>query len=440
MKNLKILTMSSILATSLFALQQQNVDYISMSMGGAGVASSYGSMSATLNPALVNNKDNKRTEIGLSVGIGIQEHELGDDLNKLDEAGVDDTLNSIENGDGNDEIVENNANQISEALNNLVDKANNYLMLSPTVGLSFKIGTHFSLGINAMVDAKITAVVDKKDREYIYYDEENDKYIGYDPDDEDDNGDDYYESNEDDYNNNSLDKAIKDGDIRLDVNGISISEIPLTYANDLELKGTTINWGVTAKYMVGTTTNTKILFTDDDYDPSKELDENTVDTTTFGLDAGIIIQPSNSNFKLALAGKNLNQPEFDLADGGVYKLEPKITTGLAYSATDILDIAIDYDLTEITDELTDQKFQYLGGGLNFHPLTWFSLRAGARTNLADKDDYNGIIYTAGMSFGLKWLQLDIAGEMSENSGDYDGDSIARYTKLNVALVSKWGDN
>jgi hypothetical protein len=445
MKNLKILALSGVLASSLFALQEQNLDYISMSMGDAGVATSYGSMSAYLNPALVNNKDNKRTEIGISAGIGIQEHELGDPLYKLDEAEVGDTLDKIANGEGDNPDTKDKANQITAALKELANK-DNYLMLSPTFGLSFKIGRHWSLGAYSMVNAKIKAIIDNTRLKYISHVQEDfeyngetyetDDYVKYDPNSE---GNAYSESNEDEYKAKSIEYAMEEeGSTYLEVKGISIIEIPLTYANNFEALGSVINWGISAKYMAGSTTSTKIKFTEDDYDPVDELDKNTKDTSTFGVDAGIIIQPKDSGFKLAIAGKNLNTPEFDVVDGSTYELEPKITAGVAYSATDMIDLTIDYDFTELTDELTNQKYQYVGGGINFHPLTWFSLRAGAKKNLSD--DYNGMIYTTGVSFGLKWLQLDAAVQVSENSGDYDGNEIPRYVKANIALVSKWGDN
>ena len=434
---LKSLAISTVLATSLFGLQQQNVDYISMSMGDAGVVSSYGSMSAFVNPALVNNKDNKRTEFGLTLGVGIQEHELGDDLYKLDDADVGGTIEEIENGNGNSEYVEDNANKITDAVKSLAQKDNNYLMLSPSAALSFKIGRHWSLGVATYINAKAKAVINENKVDYIYYDEDKDTYVKYDPNAE---GEDYSDTTEEDYNAHSLDYAIENGETYLQVDGVSIVEIPFTYADNFNIGDLVVNWGVSAKYMVGSTTTTDIKFTDDDYDPLQNADDNTIDTTTFGVDAGLILQGSDSGFKIGISGKNLNTPSFDTYKGDKYELEPKITAGLAYSATDLLDITIDYDITEITDGLTDSKYQYVGGGLNFHPVTWLSLRVGAKQNLADEDDYNGMIYTAGASFGLKWLQLDASVQVSENSGEYDGDEIPRYVKANIALVSKWGDN
>jgi len=441
MKKLKIIGLSTALATSLFALQQPEYDYISISMGGVGVASSYGSMSSYLNPALIVNRDNKRTEFAIDLGIAIQEHELGDDLSKIDDSDVSYTLDEISKGRGDRKDIRDNANQITEALKSLAKKESNYLMLSPRAALSFKIGRHFSLGVFANVNAKIKAVIDESRLKYITKNDSDDlkylgEYIKYDPNSK---ANAYKSSSETEYKQKSIEYAMKENNsTRLDLNGVSIVEIPLTIANSTQIGGFNIDWGVSAKYIQATTTSTKILFTDDDYDPTKELDKNKITTNTFGVDLGIVAYSEDSGFKFAISGKNLNTPEFDVENGAKYKLEPKITTGIAYSATDMIDLEIDYDLSTLTDELTNQKYRYIGAGINFHPLTWFSIRGGVREN--QEDDYNGLIYSAGLSFGLKWLQLDVAVQVSENSGNYDGSEIPRYVNGNIAIVSKWGDN
>ncbi len=56
-------------------------------------------------------------------------------------------------------------------------------------------------------------------------------------------------------------------------------------------------------------------------------------------------------------------------------------------------------------------------------------------NIQESDD--GTIYTAGLGFGLKWIQLDITGQASDKKAEYEGDEIPRYLRVQVALVSKW---
>lgn len=54
-----------------------------------------------------------------------------------------------------------------------------------------------------------------------------------------------------------------------------------------------------------------------------------------------------------------------------------------------------------------------------------------------QESYVGTVYTAGLGCGLKWFQLDIAGQISSKKGEYEGDEIPRYARIQVALVSKW---
>ena len=63
--------------------------------------------------------------------------------------------------------------------------------------------------------------------------------------------------------------------------------------------------------------------------------------------------------------------------------------------------------------------QLIGGGLEFHPASWFAVRAGAMKDIASEKFDDGMIMTAGIGFGLK--------------------SIPRDAALNLPLVTKWGD-
>jgi hypothetical protein len=114
-----------------------------------------------------------------------------------------------------------------------------------------------------------------------------------------------------------------------------------------------------------------------------------------------------------------------------------VRTGIALDLTDYMTFAMDIDLTENDTSISDYKSQYIGGGFNIHQ-SWFSIRMGAMRNMVQ--DEEGVILTAGLGIGLKWLQLDISGEASTKSGTYDGNDIPRYFKLNAALISRWGGN
>jgi hypothetical protein len=54
-----------------------------------------------------------------------------------------------------------------------------------------------------------------------------------------------------------------------------------------------------------------------------------------------------------------------------------------------------------------------------------------------KESQEGTIVTAGVGFGLKWFQLDISGQMSTNTTEFDREEIPNYARLQVSFVSKW---
>jgi hypothetical protein len=102
---------------------------------------------------------------------------------------------------------------------------------------------------------------------------------------------------------------------------------------------------------------------------------------------------------------------------------------------DMLTLAFDMDLTTNKTYIPNYDARFVGGGVAFHPASWFSVRGGLMENLKESDE--GLIYTAGLGFGLKWFQLDLAGEVSSKKGEYDGNQIPRYARVQLALVSKW---
>jgi hypothetical protein len=55
----------------------------------------------------------------------------------------------------------------------------------------------------------------------------------------------------------------------------------------------------------------------------------------------------------------------------------------------------------------------------------------------DAKDKAGIIYTAGLGFGLKWLQLDLSAQMASKTTTVEGTSYPEYAKINLALISRW---
>ena len=116
-------------------------------------------------------------------------------------------------------------------------------------------------------------------------------------------------------------------------------------------------------------------------------------------------------------------------------MEPQFRAGLDVALNSQLNLAFDLDLTSNKTFITDLDTRYLGGGFNFHPASWFSMRLGAMQNLDSNNE--GTVLTGGLGFGLKWFQLDIAAQVANKKGYFDGEEVPRYARANIALVSRW---
>jgi hypothetical protein len=194
--------------------------------------------------------------------------------------------------------------------------------------------------------------------------------------------------------------------------------------------------GGSLKLMHGTTYIQTLAIDDEDAFDSDSLEENKRETDNVGLDLGLLFKPSVlPNLTVGLVAKNINAPAFDTADGGEIKADLQVRTGVQYKLTDYLEVAGDLDLTTNKTLINGYDSQMFGGGVNFHPFFGFALRGGAMQNLANSNE--GLVYTAGLTVGFEKFHLDVSAQMSSNTGEYDGEEIPKYAKVNVALVSKW---
>jgi len=186
--------------------------------------------------------------------------------------------------------------------------------------------------------------------------------------------------------------------------------------------------------MLGTTYLTTVKIDSEAEDAFDDFDTNKKETSTFGVDLGVNYEPFN-NFNLGIVTKNINSPKFDRVEGGSFTMDPQTRIGVSYSLFNMVDIAADYDLTSSEVYSTGAKEQYVGAGINVHPASWISLRAGVMQNLEDSND--GMLMTAGLGLGLKWFQFDVSAQMSSESSTYDGSDIPQEARINFAIVSKW---
>ena len=425
----------------------QSMGYQAMSMGGAGVAYSNGSYAAYYNPALLASHK-YGVEISVSPGVGFREHNLADHIDRLADIGIQDTFDQISNlnfpdiesTDIGSAITPDNADYASlrRDLQTIQTElgamsTGNGFELTPGVGLGIQVRS-FGFGAYGVSDLTASAVIDSQRLDIVVPVEANGAqyYVQYDPE-----SDSFTLRDQAYYENNSLDYAIQEQTTTVNVKGVAYLEVPFAYGYQFDTGLGKLSLGGAVKIMSGRTYMMEKPIDSESEDILEDLESTEKKTTTFGLDAGAQLIPAGiENLSLGMVMKNINTPKFDVIDGSKIEFKPQVRIGAAYNAMlDRLTFAMDMDLTNNDGMIPGYKEQYIGGGVDFHPFSWFSVRAGMMKNLKESDEGN--IMTAGLGFGSKWLQLDIAGQYSTEEGRYDGEKMPRYGRVQVSLVSRW---
>lgn len=197
--------------------------------------------------------------------------------------------------------------------------------------------------------------------------------------------------------------------------------------------------GANIKPMQIQTYNTRIDIDTESGDIMDDIDESKETQTEVSGDIGILFQEKNTDINFALVAKNITSPEIDLkgSDESI-ELAAGYRAGASYRMLgDSLELAFDADLNEQDTLFEGMKTQYIGGGVEFHPSSWFALRGGAMKNIASNSFDEGLIYSGGLNFGTKWFQADLSAMVSQKSGEYDGSDIPRYANVNFSLISRW---
>ncbi len=441
------------MAISAHAAAFQPLGFEASSMGGAGVATAKGTYAPYYNPALLAEKSNK-LQMSLSVGVGVMENDIADHIDTLADIDIDETIDGlsdnldatitpadiatiIANGSitGNiDQTSRDNITLMKSELTALGLAENSSLVLMPSLSLGFQMG-HFGFGAYGIAELVAHPVINPDYLDiifeydysgttyYLEYDEVTDQFSGY--------------TDTTQYSTSSLEYAINNGVTHLQLTGVAYVEIPISYGRSFNTPLGTLNCGASFKIMPGQTLNFKIDIDSESEDILDDMKDATEDDTAYGVDIGFLLKPKKfSNIAFGLVAKNINTPEFDTENGGEIEIDPQVRAGIALNLFgDKITVAFDADITNNETFIPGYDVQMVGGGINFHPFSWLSVRGGAMQNIQESDA--GTVFTAGLGFGLKWFQLDLAAQMSSDKGEYDGDEIPRYANIQLSFVSKW---
>ena len=428
----KLLSIALLTSLSL-AIEFQPLGFRSIGMGGAGVATASGSNSAYYNPALLA-FSNYDAEFNLEVGVGMREINLVDPLDKIvNTYKLSDTIDTIkEHAPFSGTNSKQTRDNIQGALKEIYKlSVGNGAEIEPTASFSAQI-ENFALGVYGTGEIESNAVIDRQHLYLIFKDKKNSGYYYYYP-----KTDTYGATDKNTYENYSLEYALDNNLTYINVKGLAIAEVPLSYAHKFPVKNADLSIGINLKYMEGITYSNILSLKNTDSDTLNDsLDKNKKVSSSIGVDLGILLKADK--IKVGLIGKNLNSPKFDFYDGSQYTLSPMYRAGVAVDLNSWITFAMDIDLSKNSTFIPGYDSQYVGGGLDIHPGSWISFRAGIMRNMLQ--DEEGNILTAGVGLGLKWFQLDVAAQAATKTGTYDGNEIPRYFKVNVALLSRWGEN
>lgn len=399
-------------------------------MGGAGVASARGSYAPYYNPALLAEHKHKM-QFSLSAGAAAREVNIAESIDRLSEVDVDDTINQFSQnpvvGNTVPASIQNDIRTIRNELTSLSEQ--NGLQLMPSASFGMQFG-NFGFGAYGLSEVTAYAVIDPNRLNFIV--EEGGFYFSY-----DESTGQYSLSNQTEYEANSLEYALDSGLTYLKLTGLAYMEIPIAYGHSFTTFLGDINCGASFKIMPGYSYDQNVKIDTRSGNVSDDMNDADKQDTSFGVDLGLLYKPVIlPNLSIGIVGKNLNTPRFKTVNDDTLEVKPQVRAGLAYDLLlDRLTVAIDADLTRNETFIPEYQSQFIGGGLNFHPFSWLSLRVGAMQNI--QEDNEGLIWTGGFGAGVKWFQMDLSGQYSSKTGEYDGDSIPKYGRIQLSFVSKW---
>ena len=247
------------------------------------------------------------------------------------------------------------------------------------------------------------------------------------------------------------------------VKNVLFTEIPISYGHAIDM-GTSgkIGLGVSIKPIIGRVYQTRIQLIENGQSVSSKdvvdgFKDNYEESTNVTLDLGAQYKYANL-LTVGLVAKNLTSPTFKspalknqkgqlvLPDGTLtltpfkdadVKLKPQARLGVELAPLSWLTFAADLDLTENESVLAglDFKNRQLGGGVELSPLSWFKLRAGMYKNLADSS--LGNVATAGLTFGIPWVLLEVDGAYGLKTAKYKNEDYPRESRVQVQLVMQF---
>ncbi len=168
--------------TTLNGAEFKPVGFKAVGLGGAGVASTRGSLSGYYNPALLRFSDHT-TELSINVGARLREANLIDHMDILHKVDIQGTLSRIGN-DINNTVSQTDINNLKTAQSTLANiGTNNALQVSVVPAVTAQISDAFALGMYVNADVGMNLHLNKEYLQIIVkkVDNTNTYYAKFDP-------------------------------------------------------------------------------------------------------------------------------------------------------------------------------------------------------------------------------------------------------------------
>ena len=252
--------------------------------------------------------------------------------------------------------------------------------------------------------------------------------------------------------------SINDNRSAVILKSLAYLEFPISYGHPIDFGSYgKLGIGASIKPIIGRVYSSELTLvkngaSSDSGKITDNLTKNFKESTAVTLDLGLFYKYSDW-LNVGLVAKNLTAPKFDApnvkdqngnlvttdAKGNPINtadkvtLKPQVRAGVSIEALSWLTVAADLDLTNNETVLSslDYKSRNFGGGIELHPLTWFKLRGGMYKNLSNSDV--GPVATAGLTFGTKWVNLDLDGAYGLEKAQYKEKSYPKEARVQTSL-------
>ncbi|MGX3043658.1 conjugal transfer protein TraF [Helicobacter sp. T3_23-1056] len=234
-------------------------------------------------------------------------------------------------------------------------------------------------------------------------------------------------------NGNTNSALSKDANHQISASTLAVAEVPLGYGYAFHTRFGTFGLGIAGKYIHA---GGYVLESSGGYDTiAKNISFSTKDivqTSTWGVDAGLLYMPSFSkNLIFGVVGKNLNAPKIK-TNKKTIELNTQVRAGVSYSLwKERVVFALDADLlANETLSSTRPYSQMIGGGVMFD-FKYVDFRFGSMYDFRDTTK-EGVILTGGINI-LGFLDIAVQSNLNLTPMPMVSNSLKLPSYLNVKI-------